>query len=51
LREFEFLLLYYVKGMTADRVSKMDYGERIWWLKRLTKEKRLERKKPGLFPE
>ena len=43
LREFEFLMLYYVKGMSADRVASMDGDERLWWMKRLLKEKKRER--------
>ena len=42
LKEVEFLLLYYVKGMTPDRVSQMDQEDRLWWMKRLTKEKKRE---------
>ena len=43
MREFEFLMLYYVKGMSADRVASMDGDERLWWMKRLLKEKKRER--------
>ena len=51
MRETEFLLLYYVKGMSPERVSSMDHDDRVFWLKRLLREKRLEAKSgavPGL---
>lgn len=38
LWEDEFYLLYYIKGMTPDRIHKMKYIERKWWAERLTKQ-------------
>jgi hypothetical protein len=48
LQEVEFILLYYVKGMSPDRVAGMDQSERTWWMKRLLKEKKAEQKAGGL---
>ena len=42
----EFLLLYHVKGMTPERVWRMDHEDRMWWLKRLVKQKQAESNKP-----
>lgn len=51
LLETEFLLLYYVKGMTPERIWRMDHDDRMWWLKRLLKEKRAENKSGPQLPE
>jgi len=37
--EQEFVLLYNISGMTANRVGRMNLKERLWWFNRLKKQK------------
>lgn len=38
----EFLLLYYVKGMTPDRIHSLSPWERIWYLESLDNQLKRE---------
>jgi hypothetical protein len=42
LWEQEFILLYHIPGMTASRIGKMSIKERVWWFKRLSRQKKDE---------
>ena len=44
------MLLYHIKGMTPERVSSMGHDDRMWWMKRLLKEKRIESKRGLPWP-
>ncbi len=43
--EEEFLLLYYINGMTPDRVHSFSPFERDWYLTRLYEQLKNEEKK------
>lgn len=41
--DWEFLLLYNINGMSADRIAKMNIKERKWWYERLQRQRNEEK--------